>query len=71
MPFSTDSYEAQQKGYLFNSALSSFFRIFPVAVIGRASRNSTMRGYLYTAICSLHQAIKSSSARDSPCLRTT
>src|SRR6266536_775489 len=49
--------------------LSSRFKIFPVAVIGRLSRNSIMRGYLYAAMVSLHHVISSASVIVAPALR--
>ena len=32
--------------FLLSNQRNSLFKILPVAVIGRVSRNSTMRGYL-------------------------
>src|SRR6266851_1890146 len=42
-------------------ALSSFFRIFPVAPLGRVSTNCTVRGYLYAARRSLTNSMMSSA----------
>ena len=39
---------------------SSRFRIFPVAVFGKESRNSIVRGYLYAASFSRQNAMISS-----------
>src|SRR5690242_17682094 len=44
----------------------SRFRILPVGPLGRLSRNSTMRGYLYAASFSLQYAITSSAVALEP-----
>src|SRR5258708_463815 len=51
-----------------NSA-SSRLSTLPVAVIGRASQNSMWRGYLYCALCCLHQALISSAVTVAPGFR--
>ena len=55
----------------FGPHRSSRLRIFPVALIGSASRNSMILGYLKAAICSRHQAIRSSAVIAAPGRRTT
>src|SRR5579859_243665 len=61
----------QVAGLGSSAPVSSRLRILPVAVIGRESRNSIYRGYLYCAICCLHQADSSSTVTVAPGLRMT
>jgi hypothetical protein len=55
----------ERTGHEFK-ARSSRRRVFPLIVFGTSSMNSIERGYLYAAICSLQNAINSSSVTDLP-----
>lgn len=52
-------------------SVSSRLRILPVAVIGRLSRNSTIRGYLNAAMFCLDHSMSPASSTVAPALRIT